>query len=266
MANYEHITVDTSFACYFTDYMLAILLLYLYLKISNLDKNHTLEMLKLSRFRAEIPLKIFHQKSNFILKLLKFSIVFELITCLLGGLFHQFFPTYQKIFDYAGNFNLLASFYLFLAILLLMTEENVKIFNFVEDHLGKMVALLILEENIFHFIGFKKLKFLNYLVTLLMVTVLKLPTIQDAEIKILNFYKFSYQLAMILACLTAGLYLKIEAGCRVPRAFEQGSCPLPDYFNHNAVMHLMLGYVYYLCFSSFYLAIKYDKTEHKKDS
>lgn len=48
-------------------------------------------------------------------------------------------------------------------------------------------------------------------------------------------------------------YLKIAEDCRSPNAFKNKMCPLPDQFNHNAVLHVVTAFCYWAINKSFLL-------------
>jgi len=220
--NFEQFDCDVSVACYMTDYIFAAFCFSMAMKIS--------------KYRFEQSDFIKTSQAQYIYKILPIYCTLTAISTLLGGVFHHF-PKRQYIFDVAGAINGVASVQFVLILLTTFVHIKSTVLTFLSKATKLLPLVIIGERFLVGRLNFKALLVICYLVGFL------ISFISRAK-HVLNFNILSYRLGCILAVATAATYIYIEKGCRKPNAFANGTCIFPDWFNHNAVAHVL----FMLCF------------------
>lgn len=246
--------VDISFACYATDYLLFVQCFILYYRAKNISR-------KINNLSSSSRN---HLSLNLIFNLLPYMIITEACGLLLGALFHHLYPGQQIIFDTAGWFSNNCS--MIFMILIICTFKSTlsspdgwleKFYKYAAKYPRHIIfitgILTHIEQNYVKVLCFKKIKALLYLIgflSTLIVSENKLKSIHHNFSSGFNFKLRQFRIACFLFMTSAVYYLKIESGCRKPNAYSQGSCPLPDSFNHNAFIHVAFGIVFQLVVGS----------------
>merc|ERR1711879_687609 len=91
---------------------------------------------------------------------------------------------------------------------------------------------------------FKKLMIASYFLGALVSCALKPNNVPGLKVH-------RFRLSCIVTVAFAVVYLLVEEGCRKPNAYDTGDCLLPNWFNHNAVMHCAFMASFYGVISSF---------------
>ena len=97
------------------------------------------------------------------------------------------------------------------------------------------------EEFILTLVEFDKilaLAFLGVGLTSLIPTITK----RNLDPNCFHFNKNLFYFSLIIQFVMMGLYIGVfSSGCSKVEAYESGSCLFPDWFNHNAVLHVVIA-------------------------
>lgn len=223
--------MDVSPGCYLTNYIFAITSFYLCYKTTNLSKNYK----PAANSKPKIETLFIHNSIPIICFI-------NTIASILGGIFHQF-PKRQMLFNLGAGCGAAGSA-MFLVVQMFTFKNSPPFKWFIMKNIKFILPLIAYTEFKTGIFQFKKLMIASHVLGF-MVCFMRKP-VNFPDFKVARF-----QLACVLTVGMAIWYLTVEKGCRVPNAFQNGSCKLPDWFNHNAVIHLGFTASFWGTISSF---------------
>lgn len=184
--------------------------------------------------------------------------IFVCAAVLFSGLVHHFFYDHTKltarIVWSAGvaSLGLNCFFNIMFPLFLIFKISTIIQYRIILSITGLLATLLACEELIYEKMSFG---LLTIVAAILMSFTACLPTFMRTKILNEDFRagfrpKMLYIGTSVILLFTV-YYMKIRPGCSVAKAFEQGLCPFPDSFNHNAALHIALAFTYWMCNRSF---------------
>lgn len=241
---------DISTACYLTDYLFTFTSFVLAKKLMSYhDKLPGIVTKKEGKNEAEGLLG----QRQLMIKMAALFNAFLGASFFFGGIQHQFcydatFPCHKypwMIAQALGNPALpLISCIPLLTCLRLTTPEQL---HRVKTAVAVIALVFSIEEAILEIITFGRVILLGNAVILLLcgfTTIFRsYRTVEYSTVKL--FSGLFLQLGYVY------FYLKILSICGVPHGFRDHGCPFPDWFNHNAVLHLVLISSFWLMSSAF---------------
>lgn len=169
-----------------------------------------------------------------------------------SGLVHQFFydetKVLAKMFWSAGvvSLGLNIFFNIMFPLFLIIKISTIIQYRIILAVTGILASLLAFEELIWEKMSFG---LLTILAAIFMALSSFFPTVMKNRI-LTDSFRVGFRPKLLYPGLAGilfftGYYLKIRPGCSVALAFEKGLCPFPDFFNHNAMLHVALAFTYW---------------------
>lgn len=172
--------------------------------------------------------------------------LFIVLTTFFGGITHLLFyknnTLLNKIFwKLTIIFTSIASI-LFIGLIILLTF-NIKNLYVLNLSIFIICCLILLLELI------SNTNYVEYfsLTSYILIPILSIPLLsnlkKNSSIKTFAHNKFIFAM-LLFFCYTAFYSLYLKNICSIPNAYKKG-CIFPDWFNHNAILHIIYAIAYY---------------------
>jgi len=236
--NFQHLW-DTSVACWATDYFMAVCAIF--------------SIYKIFQYRQKLPAMIAKKEKNLQVSLTQYKVVLDMnslclaflaIVGISAGIKHQFlsFDGMNETFianlmwflSAVGLIGLFSTFLIntYMTIIKISRENFKYLVMFIGATIVSIIGFLLLNAD--NYLG-STISMVSLLATGMMMFRFCFNKCNFLAIKKRLF--FGPAIAQIAFGFTFDI---LRSGCSIPFAWSSG-CPFPDWFNHNAVLHLIWG-------------------------